>query len=65
MPHYYVTWDIDVDADSSREAAEVAHATQRDPGTMATVFRVMDETGETITIDLEEEEAEAPCSSTP
>ena len=57
MPHYYVTWDIDVDANSPKEAAEVAQATQRDPVTMATVFQVMDETGKTITIDMEEEEA--------
>ena len=54
MPHYYVTWDINVDADSPREAAEVAQATQRDPETMATVFRVLDETGKMITVDLEE-----------
>jgi hypothetical protein len=40
MPEYRVRWEIDVEAESPREAAEKALATQRDPESEATVFDV-------------------------
>lgn len=37
---YRVTWEIDVTANSPREAAEQALTIQRDPDSTATVFEV-------------------------
>lgn len=42
MPTYFVSWEIDIDADSPREAAEKALAIQRDPESTATVFQVLE-----------------------
>lgn len=39
---YRVTWIIDVDAASPREAAEKARAAQTRPDTTATVFQVQE-----------------------
>lgn len=58
MPRYFVTWEIDIDGvDSPRAAAEEAFAHMQRPGTMATVFKVIehDSGGEAVTIDLLEE----------
>jgi hypothetical protein len=49
---YRVVWEIDISADSPREAAEKALAIQRDPNSTATVFDVTDEGGEPSHIDL-------------
>jgi hypothetical protein len=38
--HYRVTWEIDLEADSPREAAIEAQAIQRDPESTANVFSV-------------------------
>lgn len=56
MAMYRVTWEIDVEADDPREAAEVARASQADKDTTATVFSVLDihGTGQLRTIDLAE-----------
>ena len=54
MPEYHVTWEIDLTADSPREAAEQALAIQRDPNSTATVFDVVDEDGNAERVDLEE-----------
>ena len=56
MPEYHVTWEIDLAADSPREAAREALAIQRDPGSIATVFDVTDAAGRTDRVDLEESE---------
>lgn len=40
MTRYLVTWEIDIEADSPREAAEAALHIQRDPDSIATVFKV-------------------------
>lgn len=40
MPTYHVLWEINVEADSVREAAEKAQAIQRKPDSTATVFVV-------------------------
>ena len=37
---YSVTWCIDIEATSAREAAEIALEIQRDPTSIATVFAV-------------------------
>ena len=51
---YRVTWRIDIEADSPREAAERALAIQRKPESIATVFDVTDMEGHTVRVDLEE-----------
>lgn len=40
---YHITWSIDIDADSPREAAELALKIQRDTESLATWFSVNDE----------------------
>jgi hypothetical protein len=59
MPIYHLTWEIDIDASSPREAAEKALAIQRDQGSIATVFDVVDEGGDSVRIDLEESSEDA------
>ena len=50
---FYVTWEIDIEADDPRQAAEQAFACMRRLETTATVFCVTDcETGVTARIDL-------------
>jgi len=39
---YKVTWEMELDATSPREAAELALEVQRDPHGTATVFNVVD-----------------------
>lgn len=55
---YLVTWEIEVDADSPRDAAQRALDMQRDPDSTATVFGVVefDTDGDTTTIDLSADE---------
>lgn len=52
MTSYRVTWEIDVEADSPREAAEKARAIQIRDGTMAVIFGVTGEDGTNTQIDL-------------
>lgn len=50
---YRVSWVIDVDADSPRDAAWKARRAATRPGSIATVYSVEDRTtGETTEIDL-------------
>jgi hypothetical protein len=59
MPAYHISWEIDLDADSPREAAERALAYQRDANSTATVFDVIDsETLAVERIDLLEDDHE-------
>jgi len=59
MTAYLVTWQIDVEADSPREAAERARAIQLDPDSIANVFDVQrGPHAKACTIDLEMEEGE-------
>ena len=51
-----VRWEVDVDADGPREAAEKALRMQRNPQSTATVFDVMDERGRKTRVDLQETE---------
>lgn len=55
MPLYRVTWEIDIDAETPREAAEIARAYQLNPNSTATVFDVFQAGTTPIeTIDLQE-----------
>lgn len=51
---YLVTWEIDIDADSPKEAAEKARHIQLDPESMATVFEVFAD-GTRVRVDLLED----------
>jgi len=55
MMNYRVSWEMDIEADSPREAAERALEIQRRPDSIATVFSVRDEAGESIEVDLDED----------
>ena len=50
-----MTWQIDLEADSPREAAEKALEIQRNPDSIATVFDVVDGTGKKTRVDLDAE----------
>ncbi len=51
-----VTWTIDIDADSPREAAIAARQLQQDKESITHLFVVLDEHGEKMTFDFDEEE---------
>ena len=52
---YHVVWEIDIYAQSPREAAKEAQAIQQDKDAMATVFDVNEEgSDKTVRIDLAE-----------
>ena len=54
---YRVVWQIDIDADSPKAAAELALVIQRDPNSIATLFEVSEEDGiNLVLIDLSDEE---------
>ena len=53
-----VRWEIDVDAEMPREAAEQARQIQLDYNSTAVVFDVRDATGKTTRVDLLEEPEE-------
>lgn len=55
---YHVVWEIDIDADTPYEAAQMAQHYQQLPNTTATVFEVFDENGEAVFIDLLDPEPE-------
>lgn len=54
MATYFVTWEIDINADSSEEAALIARSYQLDAHTSANVFTVYDECGNAKTVDLQQ-----------
>ena len=53
---YLVIWEMDLYADSPREAAEQAWDHMRAPGSIANVFEVIDANGVGTIIDLEEQQ---------
>ncbi len=53
---YLVIWEMDIYADSPREAAEKAWDHMRAPDSTANVFKVIDTYGVGTIIDLEEQE---------
>lgn len=61
MSSYRVSWEIDSDAGSPREAALEARAAQVRPNTQAVVFHVTDEDGTCTRVDLlEDPEDDSP-----
>lgn len=52
MKQFLVTWEIEIGAETALDAAEQAIEIMRDRDSMATVFKVFDETGECEQIDL-------------
>jgi len=55
MQNFRVVWEIDIEEESARDAAEEALKIQRDPESDATVFDVWSERGEHCAIDLGED----------
>lgn len=49
---YHVTWEIEIDAHSPRDAAIQARRVQQDPGSTAVVFDIVGEDDMTHTVDL-------------
>ena len=49
---YNVTWEMPIEADSPREAAEIALRVHRDPSSIATFFVVEDENEREFCIDV-------------
>lgn len=54
MAKFNVKWEIDIEAESSIDAAWQALDIQQDPDSIAIVFVVKDSTGKREIIDLEE-----------
>ena len=52
MPEYRVTWQIDIDAENPKAAAEQGHKIMLDPDSLATVFEVYDENEKETVVDL-------------
>ena len=53
MPEYRVVWEIDIEADSPRKAAEQARSIMLDPFSSALFFDVKKPNGSTVEVDLE------------
>lgn len=43
MPSYLVKWEVDIDADTPYEAAELARVMQLDPESEATCFDIIED----------------------
>ena len=56
MQHYRVTWGIDIDAETPRQAAEQALAIHRNPESIATIFDVWPDNDSPLRIDLSDTE---------
>jgi hypothetical protein len=54
MPDFLVEWSIDLEADSAEDAARQAWALMRGEDSTANSFRVYDEDGNPVTVDLQE-----------
>jgi len=52
MKTYTVSWEIQIDAETPRKAAEEALRIHRNPESTAIVFDVFDEHGNKTTVDL-------------
>lgn len=52
MNTYYVCWEVTLDAEDARDAAQKALDMQRNPHSTATVFDVCEEHGQMQRIDL-------------
>lgn len=56
---FHVVWEIDIHADTPREAAEQAFAVMQRSGTLANYFEVFDQDGVQTDIDLDEDGEES------
>lgn len=56
---YRVIWEVDVEAESPQEAAEIARSYQTRPDTTATVFTVRHPNGVDTVVDLIQEDEES------
>jgi len=55
---FRIVWEIDLSAESFEQAGDLALEIQRDPASIATVFKITDQaTGETRELDLSKGEA--------
>lgn len=52
---YHVVWEIDIEAESPREAAEEAWAIMCHPDSNANYFEVFDQNGDKTNVDLMDE----------
>ena len=50
MPEFLVTWQIDIEADNAKEAAEKALEIMKDPESIATVFEIENKKKKTLHI---------------
>jgi len=57
VQHYLVIWEMDIYAETPREAAEKAWGHMQAPNSTANVFLVLDKSGAETIIDLLEEDA--------
>ena len=55
---FHVVWEIDVHAETPREAAQQAFEHMQEPFTTANYFEVFDQDGNKTSVDLEEAEGE-------
>lgn len=53
---FRVVWEIDIYADTAKEAAEEAWRTMQEPGSTSNYFEVFDQDGNQTSIDLDEEQ---------
>lgn len=56
---FHVVWEIDIYAETPKQAAEQAFAAMQRPNTSANYFEVFDQDGVQTNIDLEEGEEES------
>jgi len=59
MADYFIEWTIDLEASTPEEAAREALKIMRDPESAATCFKVYDEDGNPVQIDLTRIDEEA------
>lgn len=55
---FRVVWEIEIDAETAVLAARKALAIHRNPESIATVFDITDENGQTVRVDLGERDQE-------
>lgn len=58
MNHYVVTWTIDIEAGSARDAAQMALDIQRNPKSDAVCFHATENDGTRVFVDLNDDVCE-------
>ena len=54
MSDYLVSWQIDIEADSPKEAAEEAYQIMSDPNSLARFFTVQSEGGVEVSVEVDQ-----------